>query len=70
MSNRQSNAIAQSHFHFFEKPGISGVCIEENKKLPEQKLFDGRKEFIRLHQNNSVTEFSDIQDMDSKGTNS
>ena len=56
---------------------VCEVCkeIKENKKkrLPEQKIFDRRKEFIRLHQNNGTNELSDVRDMNStvnKDTNS
>ena len=63
--------------HFLKSREARGVCEEnkENKKkrLADQKIFDGRKEFIRLRQNNGANELSDVRDMDStvnKGTNS
>ena len=65
--------IAQSHFPFFENQRHAKKIKKIKKRLPEQKIFDRRKEFIMLRHNNGTNKLSDIRDMDStvnKGTNS
>ena len=64
-------------FHFLKNQEAHKVC-KENKEIKkitmtQAKIFDGRKEFIRLCWINGAKELNDVQDMDStvnKGTNS